>query len=69
MAASVSSKNLVQCSLELFEILLMEALPNLKERKYLRGWIQAGVVYSCVWSLGGCLETEQDRAIFDTSKS
>ena len=40
MAAKVSSKNLVQCSLELFEILLIEALPNLKERKYLRGWIQ-----------------------------
>ena len=40
MAAPVSYKNIVQCSLELFEILLMEALPNLKERKYLRGWIQ-----------------------------
>ena len=40
MAAKVSAKNLVQCSLELFEILLIEALPNLKERKYLRGWIQ-----------------------------
>ena len=45
MAAKVSSKNLVQCSLELFEILLMEALPNLKERKYLRGWIQVNIDY------------------------
>ena len=42
MAAPVASKNLVQCSLQLFEILLNEALPNLKERKYLRGWIQVG---------------------------
>ena len=45
MAAKVSSKNLVQCSLELFEILLSEALPNLKERKYLRGWIQVTFTY------------------------
>ena len=40
MAAEVSAKILVQCSLQLFDILLNEALPNLKERKYLRGWIQ-----------------------------
>ena len=40
MAAQVTAKNLVQCSLQLFDILLNEALPNLKERKYLRGWIQ-----------------------------
>ena len=29
---------------------------------------QAAVVYSCIWAVGGCLETEDDRAIFDTSK-
>ena len=29
--------------------------------------IKAAVVYSCIWALGGCLETEDDRAIFDTS--
>ena len=68
MSAEVSMKNLVQCSLELFDILLKEALPNLKERKYLRGWIQAAVVYSCIWALGGCLATEEERVVFDTCK-
>ena len=67
MALPVSMKNIVQCSFELFEILLLEALPNLKERKYLRGWIQAAVVYSCIWGLGGCLSSEEDRNVFDTS--
>jgi len=52
-AAHVTNNNLVQCSLDIFEKILQEALPNLKERKYLRGWIQAGVVYSAVWSIGG----------------
>ena len=40
LAAPISSLNLVQGSLDLFQVLLQEALPNLKERKYLRGWIQ-----------------------------
>ena len=65
LAAAISPLNLVQGSLELFQVLLQEALPNLKERKYLRGWIQAGVVYACVWSLGGCLADEGERAKFD----
>jgi dynein heavy chain len=64
-AANVTANNLVQCSLDLFEKILQEALPNLKERKYLRGWIQAGVVYSTVWSIGGCLENEDERNKFD----
>ena len=25
------------------------------------------MVYSCIWAVGGCLETEADRAVFDTS--
>ena len=62
MSADISPRNIVQCGLELFEIILLEALPNLKERKYLRGWLQAAVVYSCVWSLGGCLQSEEERA-------
>ena len=40
LAAPASSLNLVRGSLDLFQVLLQEALPNLKERKYLRGWIQ-----------------------------
>ena len=40
LAAAISPLNLVQGSLHLFQVLLQEALPNLKERKYLRGWIQ-----------------------------
>ena len=79
----MSSLNLVRGSLDLFQVLLQEALPNLKERKYLRGWIQvtaaalfesvfeslsqAGVVYACVWSLGGCLVDEGERTKFDQS--
>ena len=84
LAAPISSLNLVKGSLDLFQVLLQEALPNLKERKYLRGWIQvssifainfqdidslakAGVVYACIWSLGGCLADEGERAKFDQS--
>jgi dynein heavy chain len=65
LAAAISPLNLVQGSLDLFRVLLAEALPGLKERKYLRGWIQAGVVYACIWTLGGCLADEAERAKFD----
>ena len=64
-AVNVCLNNLAKCGLELFETLLLDALPNLKERKYLRGWIQAAVVFSCVWSIGGCLETDDDKVKFD----
>ena len=47
LAAAISPLNLVQGSLELFQVLLAEALPNLKERKYLRGWIQVLTSNSC----------------------
>ena len=30
---------------------------------------QAAVVYSCIWALGGCLATEDDRAVFDTGET
>ena len=65
VAASVTPNNLVQCSLDLFERILVDALPNLKERKYLRGWLQAAVVYGSIWSIGGCLGNEDERIKFD----
>lgn len=43
---------------------LNEALPNLKEKKYLRSWIQAGFVFSLAWGFGGIL-LPRDRQGFD----
>ena len=64
-SARVTENSLVKCSLDLFERILIDALPNLKERKYLRGWIQAAVVYGSIWSVGGCLVNEAERIKFD----
>ena len=66
LAAPISSLNLVQGSLDLFQVLLQEALPNLKERKYLRGWIQVSFWILFCWrcGLGGggvCLHMEPWR--------
>ncbi|XP_071745459.1 dynein axonemal heavy chain 12 [Lepeophtheirus salmonis] len=54
----------VRCFLSCFTILLTEALPNLKEKKYLRMWIQAAIVVSIVWTMGSTL-TIPDRSKFD----
>ena len=64
-AVDVNANNLVLCSFHLFERILLDALPNLKERKYLRGWVQAAVVFGSIWSIGGCLLDEEERVIFD----
>ena len=66
LAGQVVPNNLVQCSLDLFERILLDALVNLKERKYLRGWIQAAVVYGSIWSIGGCLLDQDERVKFDS---
>ena len=50
--------------LELFVSGLSEAIVNLKEKKYLRSWIQAAFVFSTSWSFGGLLNLE-DRHKFD----
>ena len=64
-AVDVTTNNLVLCSFHLFERVLLDALPNLKERKYLRGWVQAAVVFGSIWSIGGCLLDEEERVKFD----
>ena len=45
--------------LEIFVTSLNEAILNLKEKKYLRSWIQAAFVFSVTWSFGGILEQEE----------
>ena len=51
--------------LEIFVTSLNEAISNLKEKKYLRSWIQAAFVFSVAWSFGGILEQEE-RIRFDS---
>lgn len=43
---------------------MTEAIHGLKERKYLRTWLQAAFLFSVVWSFGGILASE-DRQPFD----
>ncbi len=51
--------------LEFFASTLSDAIGNLKERKYLRSWIQAACVTSATWAVGGIL-TGKDRQLFDS---
>lgn len=50
---------------EYFSTCLSDAICNLKERKYLRSWIQAACVSSATWAIGGVLAL-QDRQKFDS---
>ena len=51
--------------LDFFTATLSEAIGNLKERKYLRSWIQAACVTSATWTIGGIL-AGKDRNFFDS---
>lgn len=51
--------------IEFFTSTLSEAIGNLKERKYLRSWIQAACVTSATWTIGGIL-ADKDRSKFDS---
>ena len=50
---------------EYFSTCLCEAINNLKERKYLRSWIQAACVSSAIWAIGGILNAS-DKLKFDS---
>ena len=56
---------LARYMIEFFATTLSEAIGNLKERKYLRSWIQAACVTSLTWTIGGIL-TGKDRQLFDS---
>jgi dynein heavy chain len=56
---------LLRYMLEFFSSTLSDAIGNLKERKYLRSWIQAACVASATWAVGGIL-TGKDRQLFDS---
>ncbi len=45
--------------MELFATIMTEAINGLKERKYLRTWLQAAFLFSVVWSFGGILASEE----------
>ena len=57
--------SLARYMLEFFASTLSEAIGNLKERKYLRSWIQAACVQSATWTIGGTL-SGKDRQLFDS---
>ena len=57
--------SLARYMLEFFASTLSEAIGNLKERKYLRSWIQAACVQSATWTIGGIL-IGPDRQLFDS---
>jgi hypothetical protein len=50
--------------LEIFSTSLDEAIMNLKEKKYLRSWIQAAFVFSITWSFGGVLHQEDRHKVY-----
>ena len=56
---------LTRYMIEFFTSTLSEAIGNLKERKYLRAWIQAACVTSATWTIGGILKGK-DRQLFDS---
>ena len=55
---------LMRQMVEYFSSTLSDAIGNLKERKYLRSWIQAGCVSSATWSVGAVLNSA-DKQKFD----
>jgi dynein heavy chain len=57
--------SLARYMIEFFTSTLSEAIGNLKERKYLRSWIQAACVTSATWTIGGIL-AGKDRNLFDS---
>ena len=45
--------------MELFRTNLNHSIGNLKEKKYLRPWIQAAFIFSLVWSFGSLLDSAE----------
>ena len=60
------TNSLCRYALELFSTSMTEAIAGLKEKKYLRSWLQAAFLFSVVWSFGGALAPD-GRAAFDAA--
>lgn len=52
--------------MQIFRRSLTLAMPNLKERKYLKTWVQASLVFALTWSFGNVLDPEA-RLKFDSA--
>ena len=49
-------------SLDVFTTTMTDSMSNLKEKKYLRSWVQAAFLMAVTWAFGGTMGQEQRQA-------